>query len=93
MHGMDYQKASDSVPHRWIIKFLESIGINYKTASLTKKDRRHWKTSMRLHTEGKITETEDLEIRWNIARRFIVTTTLALALSPHRAVLKAEFRI
>jgi hypothetical protein len=38
---MGYQKASDGVPHRWIIKSLELIGINYTTVSLTKKDIRH----------------------------------------------------
>ena len=38
------------MPHRWIIKSLELIGINYKTVFLTKKDIRHWKTSMRLRT-------------------------------------------
>jgi hypothetical protein len=73
---MGYQKASDSVPHIWIIKSLELIGINYKAVYLTKNDIRHWKTSKRLHTEGKITETEDFEIQWNIARIFIVTITL-----------------
>jgi len=28
INGMYYQKAFDSVPHCWIIKFLELIGIN-----------------------------------------------------------------
>ena len=34
---MDYQKAIDRVPHSWIIKFLELIGINNKVILFTKK--------------------------------------------------------
>jgi len=30
MAWIDYQKAFDRVPHRWIIKSLELIGINNK---------------------------------------------------------------
>jgi hypothetical protein len=37
MAGTDYQKAFDRVPHIWIIKFLEIIGINTKVISFTKK--------------------------------------------------------
>jgi hypothetical protein len=33
---MDYQKAFDRVPHRWIIKSLEIIGINTKVISFMK---------------------------------------------------------
>jgi len=58
----DYQKAFDSVPHSWIITSLELIGINDKIISFLKKAMIYWKTSMRQHAEGKILETEDLEI-------------------------------
>jgi len=61
--GIDYQKAFASVPHCGIIKSFELIGINNKIISFTKKIVSYWKTSMRLHTEGKIIETEDLEIQ------------------------------
>ena len=50
------------MPHSWIIKSLELIGINNKILYFTKKATSYWETSMRLHTERKITETEDLEI-------------------------------
>jgi hypothetical protein len=60
MHGMDYQKSFDSVTRRCIIKFLELIVINNKI-SFTNEALTYWKTSMRLHTEGKITETEYIE--------------------------------
>jgi len=50
------------VPNTWIIKSLELTGINNKVLYFTKKTMSYWKTIMRLHTERKITETEDLEI-------------------------------
>jgi hypothetical protein len=40
MAWIDYQKAFDRVPHSWIIKPLELIGLNNKVISFTKKVRR-----------------------------------------------------
>jgi hypothetical protein len=37
MLWIDYQKSFDSVPHSWIIKSVEIIGINTKVISFTKK--------------------------------------------------------
>jgi len=59
----DYQQAFASVPHSGIMKSFELIRINNKIISFTKKTVSYWKTSMCLHTKGKITETEDLEIQ------------------------------
>ena len=54
MHGRtDHQKAVDSVPHSWIIKSLNLIGINNKIIYFTKKAISYWKTSMCLDTDGK----------------------------------------
>ena len=50
------------LPHSWIIKSLELFGINDKIIYFTKKALCYWKTSMRLHTERKITETEEFLI-------------------------------
>ena len=49
MAWMDYQKAFDMVPHSWIIKSLELIGINNKVILFTKKVTTYWKTRMCLH--------------------------------------------
>ena len=57
---MEYQKPFDSVHHNWITKSLELIGINNNT--FCKESHELWKTSMHLHIEGKLIETEDLEI-------------------------------
>ena len=62
MAWIDYQKAIDRVPHSWIIKSLELIGINNKVLSFTKKVMTHWKTHMCLHAENKLIETEDIKI-------------------------------
>jgi hypothetical protein len=62
MAWIDYQKAFDRVPHSWIIKSLEIIGINNKVSSFTKKVMCYWRTRMHQHTENKLIETEDMEI-------------------------------
>jgi hypothetical protein len=66
MAWIDYQKAFDRVPHSWITKSLEITGINNKIISFTKKIMSHWRTRMRLHTENKLIETEDIEIQCGI---------------------------
>jgi hypothetical protein len=63
---IDYQKAFDRVPHSWIIKSLELIGINNKVISFTKKGMTYWKTRMCLHAENMLIETEDIKIQCGI---------------------------
>ena len=66
MAWIDYQKAFDRVPHSWIIKSLELIGINSKVILFTKKVMTSWKTRMCLHAENKLIETEDIKIQRGI---------------------------
>jgi hypothetical protein len=66
MAWSDYQKAFDRVPHSWIIKSLELIGINNKDISFTKKVMPYWRTRMCLHAEHKLTQTEDIKIECGI---------------------------
>jgi flavorubredoxin len=61
MVWIDYQKAFDRVPHSWIIKSLELIGINNKVISFVKKVMPHWKTNMCLHAEQSLIKTEDIK--------------------------------
>jgi len=63
---IDYQKAFDRVPHSWIIKSLELIGINNKVIAFTKKATTYWRTCMHLHTENELIETEDIKIQHGI---------------------------
>jgi hypothetical protein len=44
MAWIDYQKEFYRVPHSWIIKSLELIGINDKVISFMKKVMPHWRT-------------------------------------------------
>jgi len=62
----DYQKAFDRVPHNWIIKSLDLIGINNKILVFTEKVMSYWRIGMRLHTENKLIETEDMKIQCGI---------------------------
>jgi hypothetical protein len=66
MAWIDYQKTFDRVPHSWITKSLELIGINNKIISFTKKIMSHWRTRMRVHTENKLIEMEEIEIQCGI---------------------------
>jgi hypothetical protein len=82
---IDYQKAFDRVPHSWIIKFLELIGINNRVISFTKKvmSYEYWSTRMRLHAENKLIETEHIEIQSGIfSRRLAITTAILQLLNP-----------
>jgi len=66
MAWIDYQKAFDRVPHSWIIKSLDLIGINNKVILFTKKVMSYWRTRTRLHTENKLIETEEIKIQFGI---------------------------
>ena len=66
MAWIDCEKAFGRVPHSWIIKSLELIGIYNKVITFTKKVMSYWRTRMRLHAENKLIETEDLKIHCGI---------------------------
>jgi hypothetical protein len=44
----DYQKAFDSVPHRWIEKSTELVGMNNKIGKLCKLSLEKWSTQLQL---------------------------------------------
>jgi hypothetical protein len=54
------------VPHSWIIKSLELIGINNKVIAFTTKAMTYWRTRMHLHAENELIETEDIKIQCGI---------------------------
>jgi len=66
MAWTDYQKAFDRVSHSLIIKSVELIGINNKVITFTMKVMSYWRKRMRLHTENKLIETEDIKIQYGI---------------------------
>jgi hypothetical protein len=73
-----YQKAFDGVPHHWIIKSLQSIWINNKMISFTKKTMSHWKTSMCLPACRRESNRNRRyrNIVWNISRRLSITSDI-----------------
>ena len=66
MAWIGYRKAFDRVPHSWIIKSLGFIGNKNKIISFTNKVMSYWRTRMRLRTENKLKETEDIIIQCGI---------------------------
>ena len=66
MAWIDYQKAFDRVPHSWIIKSLQLIGINNKVIAFTKKTMTYWRTRMRLHAENELIEAEGIKLQRGI---------------------------
>ena len=70
MTWIDYQKTFDKVPHSWILKSLDLLGINDKVTALTKKVIPKWKTPMRLNAENTVIETEDIQIQCGIFHHY-----------------------
>jgi hypothetical protein len=64
MAWIDYEKAFGTVPHSWIIKSLELIGINNKVTAFTKNAMTYLKTRIRLHAQNEFKETEDIKIHF-----------------------------
>jgi len=83
MAWIDYQKAFDRMPHSWIIKALELIGINNKVLLFIKKVMTYWKTRMSLHAENKLIETEDIKIQCGIFQGDSISSLLfCICLTP-----------
>jgi hypothetical protein len=94
MAWIDYQKAFDRVPHSWIIKSLELIGINNKIISFTKNIMSHWRTRMYVHTENKLIETEEMEIQRGIFQGDSLSPLLfCICLIPLSTIEQAEHGI
>jgi hypothetical protein len=73
MAWVEYQKTFGRMPHSWIIKSLELVGINNKMIAFTKKAMTYWRSRMRLQAENELIETEDIKIMWDISRRLAIT--------------------
>jgi hypothetical protein len=71
MAWIDYQRAFDSVPHSWIIKSWQLIGINNKII-IGRQVCEYASTCRREANRNR----RYRNITWNIARRLIVTTAI-----------------
>jgi hypothetical protein len=75
-----YQNAFNRVPHSWIIKSLELIGINNKVISFTKKVMPHWRT-FTCRTKAN-TNRRHKNRMCNISRRLTITTAILHLFDP-----------
>jgi hypothetical protein len=81
MAWIDYQKAFERVPHSWIIKFLDLIGINTKVISFTNNVMGYWRRRMLLHAENKLINRRHKNKIWNNSRGLTITTEILFAYS------------
>jgi len=51
---IDYQKAFDSVPHSWVEKSVEFVGVNSKTVRSCKLSMEKWNTRLNLKTKQEV---------------------------------------
>jgi hypothetical protein len=63
---IDYEKAFDSVPHRWIEKSIELIGVNSKIAKFCKLSMEKWSIKLMLKTNQELTQSRIIKINREI---------------------------
>ena len=51
---IDYQKAFDSVPHSWMEKSIELVGVNSKIVRFCKLSMEKWNTRLILKTKQEV---------------------------------------
>ena len=73
---IDYQKAFDSVPHGWVEKSTELVGVNSKTVRFCKLSMEKWKTRLFLNKAGSNAVTTHSNTKRNIPRGLSLAITL-----------------
>jgi len=63
---MDYQKAFDSVPHSWVEKSIELVGVNSKIVRFCKLSMEKWNTKLILKTKQEVMQSQPIQIRRGI---------------------------
>ena len=48
---IDYQKAFDNIPHSWVEKSIELVGVNSKIVRFCKLSMKKWNTRLTLKTK------------------------------------------
>ena len=59
---IDYQKAFDSVPHSWVEKSVELVGVNSKIVRFCKFSVGKWNTKLHLKTEQEVMQSQPIQI-------------------------------
>jgi hypothetical protein len=63
---IDYEKAFDSVPHSWIEKSIELIGVNNKTVKFCKLSMEKWSTKLQLKTNQELMQSKLIKLNRGI---------------------------
>jgi hypothetical protein len=66
MTWIDYQKAFVSVPHNWIEKSIELMGVNYKIVKFCKLSVEKWSTKLQLKTNQELMQSRLIKINRGI---------------------------
>jgi len=73
---IDYQKAFDSVPHSWVEKSVELVGVNSKIVRFCKLSMEKWNTRLFLNKAGSNAVTTHSNTKRNIPRGLSLAITL-----------------
>jgi len=63
---IDYQKEFDSVPHTWVEKSIEFVGVNSKVVRFCKLTMEKWNTRLILKTKQEVMQSQSIQIRRGI---------------------------
>jgi hypothetical protein len=55
---VDYQKALDSIPHSWVEKSIELVGVNNKIVRFCKSSMEKWTTRLQLQTKQEVMQSQ-----------------------------------
>jgi hypothetical protein len=58
----DYQKAFDSMPHSWVEKPIELVGVNSKIVRFCKSLMEKWNAALQLKTKQEVTQSQPIQI-------------------------------
>jgi len=63
---IDYQKAFDSVPHSWVEKSIELVGVNSKIVRFCKLSMEKWNKRLILKTKQEVMQSQPNQVRRRI---------------------------
>jgi hypothetical protein len=79
---IDYQKTFDSVPHSWIEKSIELIGVNNKIVKFCKLSMEKWSTKLQSKTNQELMQSRLIKINRGIFQGDSLSPLFYIALIP-----------
>jgi hypothetical protein len=65
---IDYQKAFDTVPHSWVEKSIELLGVNNKIINFCKSSMEKWRTRLQLKTNQELLQSRLIKMNRGISQ-------------------------